>query len=61
MMQDDIDNEIEKLRIRTNICNLQSRFYSNRKKLLELERERGRLEQLIAEDDKAIKEFEGQL
>lgn len=60
-IQSDLDFEIEKLRVETDIANIRSRLLGNKRRLLEIERDRQRIAKMVSDDQTKIVELEASL
>lgn len=54
----ELDREINKLRIEVDVANIKSRLLGNKRRLLEIERDRQRIAKIVEDDEMKIMELE---
>jgi hypothetical protein len=54
----ELDKEINKLRVEVDIANIKSRLLGNKRRLLEIERDRQRIAKIVEDDEMKIMELE---
>jgi hypothetical protein len=54
----ELDREINKLRIEVDVTNIKSRLLGNKRRLLEIERDRQRIAKIVEDDEMKIMELE---